>query len=187
MNDAIKHFSNGVSIWNWASDENPDVVLACAGETPTLEVLAAKTILKKYLPDLKVRVVNVVNLMKLDKESNDGLTDGEFDYLFTKDKPIIFIFHGYPNLIKELTLNRNNKNIIVKGYQEEGSITTPFDMRVLNEIDRFNICLEVLKIINENYNKFDITSYCIKELIKHKEYIREYGKDLPEVENWEWE
>ena len=187
MEDAIKHFNNGVSIWNWASDINPDIVLASAGETPTLEILAAKSLLKKYIPDLRVRVVNVVNLMKLDRESPDSLTDEEFDYLFTKDKPVIFSFHGYPNLIKELTLNRHNKNIIVKGYKEEGYITTPFDMRVLNEIDRFNICLEVCKHISDNFNKFELTSYSIKELIKHKEYIREFGKDLPEVDNWVWE
>ena len=186
MEDAIKHFDNGVSIWNWASEENPDIVLACAGETPTLEVLAAKTILKEYIPDLKVRVVNVVNLMKLDKTSPDGLTDEEYDYLFTKDKPILFVFHGYPSLIRELTLGRNNKNIIVKGYMEEGYITTPFDMRVLNEIDRFNLCLEVTRLISDNYNKFDITNYAVKELIKHKEYTRTFGKDLPEVDNWKW-
>jgi len=187
MEEAIKHFKNGISIWNWASDENPDVILVGIGETPTLEVLAAKSILKEKLPELNVRVVNVVNLMKLDKTSPEGLTDEEFDYLFTKDKPIIFVFHGYPGLIRELTLNRKNKDITVKGYMEEGYITTPFDMRVLNEIDRFNLCLEVTKHISDNYNKFDVTSYSIRELIKHKEYIREYGKDLPEVDNWEWQ
>jgi len=186
MEEAIKHFNNGVSIWNWASDENPDIVLVGIGETPTLEVLAAKSILKEKLPELKVRVVNVVNLMKLDASSPEGLTDEEFDYLFTKDKPIIFVFHGYPGLIRELTLDRTNKDITVKGYMEEGYITTTFDMRVLNEIDRFNLCLEVTKHITDNYDKFNVTGYAIKELIKHKEYIREYGKDLPEVDNWKW-
>lgn len=186
MEDAIRHFDNGVSIWNWASDDNPDIVLACAGETPTLEVLAAKSILKEYIPNLNVRVVNIVNLMKLDKTSPDGLTDEEYDYIFTKDKPIIFVFHGYPSLIRELIYNRNNKNIIIKGYMEEGYITTPFDMRVLNEIDRFNICLEVSKLISDDYNKFDLTTYVVKELIKHREYIRTFGKDLPEVDNWTW-
>jgi len=186
MEEAIKHFNNGVSIWNWASDENPDIVLVGIGETPTLEVLAAKSILKEKLPELKVRVVNVVNLMKLDASSPEGLTDEEFDYLFTKDKPIIFVFHGYPGLIRELTLDRTNKDITVKGYMEEGYITTTFDMRVLNEIDRFNLCLEVTKHITDNYDKFNVTGYAIKELIKHKEYIREYGKDLPEVDDWTW-
>ena len=186
MESAIKHFKNGASIWSWASDENPDLVLACAGETPTLEVLAAKSILKNYLPELKVRVVNVVNLMKLDKEHPEGLTDNEFDYLFTKDKPVMFVFHGYPNLIRELVMNRNNKNIIVKGYEEEGSITTPFDMRVKNKIDRFNICLDSVNCINEEFNKFNVVNYCIKELIKHNEQIRINGCDLDEVENWKW-
>jgi len=186
MEEAIKHFNNGVSIWNWASDENPEIVLVGIGETPTLEVLAAKSILKEKLPELRVRVVNVVNLMKLDKTSPEGLSDEEYDYLFTKDKPILFVFHGYPGLIRELTLDRHNKNITVKGYMEEGYITTPFDMRVLNEIDRFNICLEAMKNISDSYNKFDVTGYAIKELIKHREYIRKYGKDLPEVDNWKW-
>ena len=186
MDQAIKHFKAGVSIWNWASDENPDIVLACAGDTPTLEVLAAKTILKKYIPNLKVRVVNVINLMKLDKESPEGLSDDEYNYIFTTNKPIIFVFHGYPNLIKELTLNRKNNNLIVLGYQEEGKITTPFDMRVLNKIDRFNICLEAVNNIEDNIDKFEIVNYCIKELIKHNIHIEEYGTDLEEVDNWCW-
>ena len=186
MEDAIKHVKNGVSIWSWASDKDPDIVLACAGDTPTLEVLASKTILKKYIPDLKVRVVNVNNLLKLDKEYSDCLSDIEYDYLFTKDKPILFVFHGYPNLIRELVIDRNNKNIKVIGYQEEGAITTPFDMRVKNEIDRFNICLDVMKLIDDKYNKFDVTDYCIKELIKHNAHIKMFGTDLEEVENWKW-
>lgn len=186
MEQAIKHFKNGISIWNWASDDNPDIVLACAGDTPTLEVLAAKTILKEYIPELKVRIVNILNLMKLDKEYKEGLKDTEYDYIFTKDKPIIFVFHGYPNLIKELTLDRNNKNITVLGYQEEGRITTPFDMRVLNKIDRFNICLQVSNKIDDNIDKFNLINYCVKELIKHNIYIEENGKDMEEVENWTW-
>lgn len=186
MNDAIRHFENGISIWSWASDENPEVVLASAGETPTLEVLAAKTILKQFIPELRVRIINVVDLMKLDKSSPNSINDEEYEYLFTKDKPIIFVFHGYPSLIQGLTINRPNKYKNVLGYQEEGSITTPFDMRVKNGIDRFNICLETLKYISDNYNKFDLTNYCIKELIKHKAYITQYGKDLPEVDNWKW-
>ena len=186
MEDAIKHVKNGASIWSWASDKDPDIVLVCAGDTPTLEVLASKTILKKYIPDLKVRVVNVNNLLKLDKEYSECLSDIEYDYLFTKDKPILFVFHGYPNLIRELVIDRNNKNIKVIGYQEEGAITTPFDMRVKNEIDRFNICLDVMKLIDDKYNKFDVTDYCIKELIKHNAHIKMFGTDLEEVENWKW-
>ena len=186
MEDAIKHVKNGVSIWSWASDKDPDIVLACAGDTPTLEVLASKTILKKYIPDLRVRVVNVNNLLKLDKEYSECLSDIEYDYLFTKDKPILFVFHGYPNLIRELVIDRNNKNIKVIGYQEEGAITTPFDMRVKNEIDRFNICLDVMKLIDDKYNKFDVTDYCIKELIKNNAHIKMFGTVLEEVENWKW-
>ncbi len=186
MQDASKHFENGVSIWNWASDKDPDIVLVAIGDTPTIEVLAAKTILKKYLKDLKVRVVNVINLMKLDKESPNSLTDEEYDYLFTKDKPNIFVFHGYPNLIKELTIGRNNKNIIVKGYNEEGAITTPFDMRVKNEIDRFNICLEVVNHIDESYDRLPVVSYSVKMLLRHSEYIKLFGRDLDEVDNWKW-
>ena len=187
MDQAKKHFKNGVSIWKWASDEEPDIVLTCAGDTPTLEVLAAKTILKKYIPELKVRVVNVVNLLKLTNENNIGLKDIEYDYLFTTDKPNIFVFHGYPNLIKELTIDRNNRDLTVLGYQEEGRITTPFDMRVINKIDRFNICLEVVKHISDDFDKFNLTNYCVKELIKHNIHIEQYGTDLEEVENWKWE
>lgn len=186
MSSAIKHFNNGASIWSWASDKEPNIILGCAGDTPTLEVLAAKTILKKYIPDLKVRVVNVVNLLKLDKSSPEGLTDEEYNYLFTENLPIIFVFHGYPNLIKELTLDRQNKDITVLGYIEEGAITTPFDMRVKNKIDRFNICLEVTKHISDTFDKFEITNYAVKELIKHNVHIVKYGKDLEEVENWKW-
>jgi len=186
MTDAIKHVKNGVSIWSWASDINPDIVLSCCGETPTLEVLAAKTILKKFLPNLRVRVVNVVNLMRLSRDYDNALLDEEYDYLFTTDKPILFVFHGYPNLIREITMDRNNLNITVKGYQEEGAITTPFDMRVKNEIDRFNIVLEVTKLIDDDYDKFEVINYCVKELIKHNEHIKMFGVDLPEVENWKW-
>ena len=186
MEDAIKHFNNGISIWSWASDKEPDIILSCAGETPTLEVLAAKTILKKYIPDLKVRVVNVVNLMKLDKSSKEGLSEEEYNYIYKENIPSIFVFHGYPSLIESLTASRKQQFNKVLGYIEEGSITTPFDMRVQNGIDRFNICLETLKHIPDTFNKFELTDYCVKELIKHKEYIKEYGKDLPEVEKWNW-
>lgn len=186
MEDAIKHFNNGVSIWSWASEDNPDIILASAGETPTLEVLAAKSILKKYIPELNVRVVNVVDLMKLDKNSPNSLSDPEYNYIFPSNIPVIFVFHGYPNLIRELTLDRDNKFNLVLGYLEEGAITTPFDMRVKNEIDRFNICLNVLKLISDNYNKFELTNYCVKTLIKHNQHIRMFGSDLDEVDNWKW-
>lgn len=186
MADAKEHFEKGVSIWQWASDDDPDIVLVAIGDTPTIEVLAAKKLLKTYLPELKVRVVNVVNLLKLDKESPNSLSDEEYDNLFTKDKPNIFVFHGYTNLIKELTLGRTNKNIIVKGYKEEGAITTPFDMRVRNEIDRFNICLEVINNIDQNYNRLPIVEYSVKMLIRHGEYIKLFGTDLKEIDEWNW-
>ena len=186
MEDAIRHVKNGISIFSWASEKEPDIILASAGETPTLEVLAAKTILKKYIPDLRVRIVNIVNLMKLDKTSPDGLSDDDYNYIFPKDIPVIFVFHGYPNLIRELVIDRENSFKKVLGYMEEGSITTPFDMRVKNGIDRFNICLEVVKYISDDYDKFELTSYAIKTLIKHNEYIRDTGKDLSVVDNWKW-
>ena len=184
MEAAIKHFNNGVSIWSFASDDDPDVVLTCCGDTPTLEVLAAKTILKKYIPQLKVRVVNVINLLKLD--FNGGLSTLEYNYMFTKDKPVVFVFHGYPSLISDLTIDRDKKFNSILGYQEEGAITTPFDMRVRNKIDRFNICLEVMKYIDDSFDKYDLTNYCVKELINHNEYIKRYGKDMEEIENWKW-
>ena len=186
MDDAIKHFENGISIWSWASEDNPDIVLVCAGDTPTIEVLAAKTILKKYLPNLKVRVVNVVNLLKLDKSSKEGLSDEEYNYIFTDNKPIIFVFHGYKNLINEFTYDRKNRNMYVLGYIEEGAITTPFDMRVRNKIDRYNICLEALEHISDEYNKEELLMYCVKQLLKHGEHIKNLGTDLDEVNNWKW-
>ena len=186
MDAAIKHFNNGISIWAFASDDDPDVVLACAGDTPTLEVMAASTILRKFIPNLKVRIVNVLNLLKLDNSTTEGIGDIEYEQVFTKDKPIVFVFHGYPNLISDLTINRNIKFTKILGYQEEGAITTPFDMRVKNGIDRFNICLETVKCINNNFDTFELTSFCVKELIKHGEYIKIYGKDMDSVENWKW-
>jgi len=181
MSDAINHVNKGISVWNWASDEDPDIVLASAGETPTLEVLATKTILKRFIPNLKIRVVNVVDLLTL-----ESLTDEEYDNIFPENIPVLFAFHGYPNLIRELILGRKNNEFIVKGYIEEGSITTPFDMRVKNKIDRFNLSLEVSKLIDKKYDKAELMNYCNKELIKHNEYIKLFGTDLPEVENWHW-
>ena len=185
MEDAKKHFKNGISVWNFASDNDPDIILACMGDTPTLEVMAARSILKAYLPDLKVRVVNAVNLLKLDKTSDEAISDEEFDYMFTTNKPVIFVFHGYTNLIKEIMSDWNNKNITILGYNEEGAITTPFDMRVRNEIDRFNICLEVIKHIDA-FDTRKLYSDMTKKLYYHTEYIKEFGKDMDEIENWKW-
>lgn len=193
MDEAIKHCTKGIGIWEFASNdalEEPDVVLACAGDTPTLEVLAATTILNKEIPDLKIRVVNIVDLMRLEsnKKHPHGLTDSDYDAIFTKDKPIIFAFHGYPSLIHQLTYNRTNKNMHVHGYQEEGTITTPFDMRVQNKIDRFNLVIDVLKYVPDLGNKSSqLIEWCKNKLIEHKEYIKEYGKDMDIILNWKWD
>ena len=191
MDEAIVHCTNGLGIFRWASNDNagePDVVMACAGDTPTLEVLAAVSILREHFPELKVRVVNVVDLMRL--ESNDhhphGLTNDEYDMIFTKDKPIIFAFHGYPSLIHQLTYNRTNKNMHVHGYKEEGTITTPFDMRVQNNLDRFHLVMDVLKYVDMGNKGSSLNEWCKEKLVEHKEYIREYGEDMPIVKNWKW-
>ena len=192
MDEAVKHCTKGIGIWNFASSDEgkePDVVMACCGDTPTLETLAAVTILKKFYPGLRIRVVNVVDLMKL--ESNDkhphGLTDFDYDNLFTKNKPIIFAFHGYPNLIHQLTYNRKNKNLHVHGYLEEGTITTPFDMRVQNKIDRFSLAKDALKYLEFlGDTRTNAIEYCNNKIIEHNNYIKEYGKDMPEVQNWKW-
>ena len=184
--DAISLCEKGIDIIKWASDDNPDVVIASSGDTPTLEVFAAVKLLKEYL-DINIRVVNVVDLMKLVSNTKHphGLTDTEYNEIFTIDKPIIFNFHGYPNLIHELTYNRDNHNMHVHGYKEEGTITTPFDMRVQNEIDRYHIVLDVLKYV-EKENEDKLRDYCLKMLEKHYGYIREYGIDMPEVVNFKW-
>ena len=190
MDEAIKHCAEGIGIWKWASnDENkePDIIMACAGDTPTLETLAAVKILRENFKELKIRVINVVDLMKLVPNTTHphGLTDLEYDMLFTKDKPIIFNFHGYPSLIHQLVYKRHNKNIHVHGYMEEGTITTPFDMRVQNHIDRYHLVMETLKYLPELGNKGSfLYQQCMDKLIEHKEYIKEYGDDLPEVKNW---
>ena len=190
MQDAIKHCTKGIGILDFASNDegkNPDIVLACAGDTPTLETLAATSILNEHFPKLKVRVVNVVDLMKL--ESNDkhphGLTDIEYDAIFTKNKPIIFNFHGYPSLIHQLTYNRNNQNMHVHGYMEEGTITTSFDMRVQNKIDRFNIVIDALKYLPK-LESSDLIEWCKDKLVEHKEYIKEHGIDMPIITEWKW-
>ena len=192
MDEAVKHCTKGIGIWNFASSDEgkePDIVMACCGDTPTLETLAAVTILKKFYPGLRIRVVNVVDLMKL--ESNDkhphGLTDFDYDNLFTKNKPIIFAFHGYPNLIHQLTYNRKNKNLHVHGYLEEGTITTPFDMRVQNKIDRFSLAKDALKYLEFlGDTRANAIEYCNNKIIEHNNYIKEYGKDMPEIQNWKW-
>ena len=192
MEEAVKHCTNGIGIWEWASnDQNvePDLVMACAGDTPTLEALAATKILRDNFKDLKIRFVNVVDLMRL--ESNlkhpHGLTDLDYDSIFTKDKPIIFAFHGYPSLIHQLIYNRNNQNIHVHGYLEEGTITTPFDMRVQNKIDRYNLVMDALKYLPNIGNRGSrLIQWCKDKLIEHKQYISENGIDLEEIRNWKW-
>ena len=192
MDEAIKHCTKGIGTWPWASNDEgkePDVVLACAGDTPTLEVLAATSILNDKFPKLKVRVVNVVDLMRLESNNKHphGLTDEDYDAIFTKNKPIIFAFHGYPSLIHQLTYNRHNKNIHVHGYMEEGTITTPFDMRVQNKIDRFNLVIDVLKYVKLGDKSSELIEWCKDKLVEHNEYIREYGKDMDIVTKWKWE
>ena len=193
MEEAVIHCTKGIGIWNWASsdkDQEPDVVMACAGDVPTLETLAAVSILGEKVPGLKIRVVNVVDLMKLQPKSEHphGLSDDEFDSLFTKDKPVIFAYHGYPWLIHRLAYRRtNHKNLHVRGYKEEGTITTPFDMAVLNDMDRFHLVQDVLARLPQLGNK---TAYLkqqmIDKLIEHRVYIRENGQDMPEVRDWKW-
>lgn len=193
MDQAIKHCTQGIGIWEWASNdqgEDPDIVLACCGDTPTLESLAAVTIMRQYLPEVKIRFINVVDLMKLQSHHKHphGLTDEDYDLLFTKDKPIIFAFHGYPTLIHELLYYRHNRNLHVFGYQEEGTITTPFDMRVQNEIDRFNLVISMIKSLPGLGNKGAYVVQKMKDkLVEHKQYIKEYGIDLEEVRNWKWQ
>lgn len=192
MEQAVKHCTQGVGIWDWASNDQgcePDVVIACAGETPTLEALAAVTILRENMPELKIRFINVVDLMKLESSTKHphGLTDVDYDALFTKDKPIIFAFHGYPTLVHELTYYRHNRNLSVFGYEEEGTITTPFDMRVQNHIDRFHLVEAVINNLPQLSNK---GAYLLQQmrdsLIEHKQYIGEFGMDLPEIQDWKW-
>jgi xylulose-5-phosphate/fructose-6-phosphate phosphoketolase len=193
MNAAINHCTAGIGIWEWASNDKgsePDVVMACCGDTPTLETLAAVAMLCEYFPDLKVRVINVVNLMKLQPQSEHphGLSDKEFDTLFTTDKPIIFAFHGYPWLIHRFTYRRtNHKNLHVRGYKEEGTTTTPFDMVVLNDLDRFHLVSDVIDRVPKLGSVVAYAKQTIRDkLIEHKEYISRHGNDMPEVRDWKW-
>jgi xylulose-5-phosphate/fructose-6-phosphate phosphoketolase len=193
MDEAIKHCTAGVGIWGWASSDKesePDVVMACCGDVPTLETLAAVDLLRQYLPQLKVRVVNVVNLMKLQPstEHPHGLSDLDFDTLFTKDKPIVFAFHGYPWLIHRLTYRRtNHKNLHVRGYKEEGTTTTPFDMVVLNEMDRFHLVQDVIdRLPNLGSRAAYAKQHIRNALIDHRRYINQRGEDHPFVRGWRW-
>ena len=192
MDEAIKHCTNGIGIWKWASNDEgyePDIVMACAGDTPTLETLAATKILNEFFPEVKIRVINVVDLMKLESNTNHphGLTEDEFDMLFTKDKPVIFAFHGYPSLVHQLTYKRTNNNIHVHGYKEEGTITTPFDMRVQNHLDRFHLVMDALNYLDIlGERRASLNEWCKEKLLEHNAYIREYGEDMPYVKDWKW-
>jgi len=192
MDAAIKHCSEGIGIWQWASNDQhaePDLVMACAGDVPTLETLAAVSILRGELPDLKIRVVNVVDLMKLQPPSEHphGLGDSEFDALFTADKPIIFAFHGYPWLIHRLTYRRRNHgNLHVRGYKEEGTITTAFDMTVLNDMDRFHLVMDAVNRLQTGSRGVYLQQKLRDKLIEHKRYIERYGQDMPEIRDWTW-
>ena len=192
MEQAVKHCTQGIGIWQWASTdegEEPDLVMACCGDTPTMEVLAAVMILREAFPELKIRVINVVDLMRLQADflHPHGLSDREYDQLFTKDKPIVFAYHGYPSLIHELTYKRANKNIHVRGYIEEGTITTPFDMRVLNQLDRFNLVMTAIYHLPQLGNRGAYLLQQMKDkLVEHKQYIAEYGVDMPEITQWKW-
>jgi xylulose-5-phosphate/fructose-6-phosphate phosphoketolase len=193
MDAAIKHCTAGIGIWRWASndeDVEPDVVMACAGDVPTLETLAAVDILRKRIPDLKIRVVNVVDLMTLQQpgEHPHGLSDKDFDSLFTTDKPIIFAFHGYPWLIHRLTYRRTNHvNLHVRGYKEEGTTTTPFDMTVLNDLDRFHLVMDVIDRVPGLGTRYAHLKQDMRDmLVEHRQYVCEHGDDLPLVKDWKW-
>ncbi|MGZ4626532.1 MAG: phosphoketolase family protein, partial [Kineosporiaceae bacterium] len=192
MEDAILHCTRGVGIWDWAGrndDGEPDVVLACAGDVPTLETVAAAHILRGRLPDLKVRVVNVVDLMRLqdEREHPHGLSDREFDTIFTPDKPVIFAYHGYPWLIHRLTYRRaNHANLHVRGYKEEGTTTTPFDMVMLNDLDRFHLVIDVIdRVPSLGSRAASLRQEMVDQRLRHRAYTREHGEDPPDVLGWQ--
>jgi xylulose-5-phosphate/fructose-6-phosphate phosphoketolase len=193
MEAAIRHCTEGIGVWQWASNDRgvaPDVVMACCGDVPTLETLAAVSILRENLPEIKIRVVNIIDLMRLqpDTEHPHGLNDRDFDSLFTMDKPVIFAFHGYPWLIHRLTYRRtNHNNIHVRGYKEEGTITTPFDMTVLNDMDRFHLAMDAIDRLPQFAHKATYLRQQLKDkLVEHKQYIQAYGQDMPEIRDWKW-
>lgn len=193
IEEAVRHCTKGLGIWKWASSDfgsEPDVVMACAGDVPTLESLAAISILKKFAPDLKIRFVNVIDLMVLQPKSEHphGLSEAEFDDMFTKDKPVIFAFHGYPTLIHRLTYRRtNHDNFHVHGYKEEGTTTTPFDMVVLNDLDRFHLAMDVIeRVPRMEKMRAYVRDFVETKLLEHKTYIRKYGEDMPEIRDWKW-
>ena len=190
---AIKHCDAGLGIWQWASNDagsEPDVVMACAGDVPTLETLAAVALLREHLPELRIRVINVVDLMALQPQSEHphGLSDTDFDLLFTSDKPIVFAYHGYPSLIHQLTYRRtNHANLHVRGYKEEGTTTTPFDMAVLNDIDRFHLAADVLaRVLDLGSRAAYLSQFIRDKLAEHDQYIRQHGEDMPEIREWKW-
>jgi xylulose-5-phosphate/fructose-6-phosphate phosphoketolase len=195
MDAAVRHCTEGVGIWQWASNDQavpaPDVVMACCGDVPTLETLAAVSILHEHLPELKVRVVNVVDLMKLQPaaEHPHGLSDTDFDAIFTQDRPVIFAYHAYPWLIHRLTYRRtNHRNIHVRGYKEEGTITTQFDMTVLNDIDRFHLVMDAIdRLPQTGARGVRLQQKLQARLLEHRQYINEHGQDMPEIRNWKWD
>ncbi len=192
MDEAIEHCTKGIGVWEWASNDasDPDVVMACAGDVPTLETLAAVSILRAHLPELKIRVVNVIDLMRLepDTEHPHGLSDPEYDALFTKNKEIIFAFHGYPWVIHRLTYRRANRNMHVRGYKEEGTITTAFDMTVRNDMDRFHLVMDVINRLGMNsHAAITLKEQMQQKLLAHQAYITEHGVDMPEIQSWRWD
>ena len=194
MAAAIKHCSAGIGIWLWASNDQtgePDVVMACCGDVPTLETLAAVDLLRKHFPELKIRVINVVDLMRLQSQGEhpNGLSDQEFDELFTKNKPVIFAYHGYPTLVHRLTYKRtNHQNMHVHGYKEEGTTTTPFNMAVMNDLDRFHLATAVIdRLPQRGPHAADVKQTFRDKLTEHKHYIEEHGQDMPEIRNWQWD